>query len=328
MFRPIVAIFLSGLILTTSQASAGSGARTGAAAAPKSNLGGFGVIGDSYSDEYAFYSPDRASARNWVEILDRVRGLNFGGYSERSRGEPRNQGFAYNWARSDAETATMLRDGQHKGLAAQVASGEVAFVVVFAGGNDFIHALNSQDPDRALAEALPRALRNYRTLVGTIRDADPRVRMLLLTVPDLMELPEFREKLINGRLTPQTAERCQAAVKAFNKQVRAMGTSDDRMGLLDLNVMSRLTISFGQGKALVGGKVVDKVHPSNLPDHLFLADSRHMGTYGQGVFAKLIVDTLNVRFHAGIPPLSYQEIQSLANSPELFQRPDRLAASE
>lgn len=324
MSRTTLTILLSGLIFTTPQAFAGSGSRPVA----KSDLGGFGVIGDSYSDEYAFYSPDRASARNWVEILDRARGLNFGDYSERSRGEPRNEGFAYNWARSDAETATMIRDGQHKGLAAQVASGEVSYVIVFAGGNDFIHALNSQNPDKALAVALPRALRNYRTLVQTVHDASPRVRLLLLTVPDLMELPEFRQKLITGRLTPQTAELCQGAVKQFNHLVRELGTSGDRMGLLDLNVMSRMAISVGQGKALVGGLVMDKVHPSNLPDHLFLADSRHMGTYGQGVFAKLIVDTLNVRFHAGIPPLSYQEVRSLSNSPELFHRPDRLAASE
>src|SRR3954467_5173300 len=61
-----------------------------------------GVLGDSYSDEYQFYPPDRSTAQNWVEILARARGLNFGRYSAYSRGEPRNQGFEFNWARSDA----------------------------------------------------------------------------------------------------------------------------------------------------------------------------------------------------------------------------------
>jgi hypothetical protein len=31
-------------------------------------LGGVGVIGDSISDEYRFYAPDRVTARNWVEV--------------------------------------------------------------------------------------------------------------------------------------------------------------------------------------------------------------------------------------------------------------------
>src|SRR3954464_1330072 len=93
--------------------------------------GGIGVLGDSYSDEYQFYPPDRATARNWVEILAATRGLNFGAFSRDGRGEPRNQGFEYNWARSDATTDDLIRTGQHTGLAAQVAGGSVGIVFVF-----------------------------------------------------------------------------------------------------------------------------------------------------------------------------------------------------
>ena len=70
--------------------------------------GGIGVLGDSYSDEYQFYPPHRSTARNWVEILAETRGLNFGRFSPRSRGEPRNQGYEYNWARSDATTDDLI----------------------------------------------------------------------------------------------------------------------------------------------------------------------------------------------------------------------------
>src|SRR5436305_2608320 len=97
--------------------------------------GGIGVLGDSYSDEYRFYPPDRSTARNWVEILAGTRGLDFGPYAEESRGEPRNRGYAFNWARSDATSEDMIRTGQHTGLAAQVARGEVGIVVLFIGGN-------------------------------------------------------------------------------------------------------------------------------------------------------------------------------------------------
>src|SRR3954470_13937987 len=105
--------------------------------------GGIGVLGDSYSDEYQFYPPHRSTARNWVEILAATRGLNFGRFSTRSRGEPRNQGYEYNWARSDATTDDLIATGQHTGLAAQVARGEVNLVVVFIGGNDFINAMKT-----------------------------------------------------------------------------------------------------------------------------------------------------------------------------------------
>jgi hypothetical protein len=82
-----------------------------------------------------------------MEILARTRGLNFGRYSAQSRGEPRNQGFEFNWARSDATSTDLIKSGQHTGLAQQVASGEVSVVVIFIGGNDFIHALESKDAE-------------------------------------------------------------------------------------------------------------------------------------------------------------------------------------
>src|SRR3954467_2966304 len=90
--------------------------------------GGIGVLGDSYSDEYQFYPPDRTTARNWVEILSELRGLDFGPFSTSSRGEPRNQGFAYNWARSDATSDDMIAGGQLAGLSSQVAEGKVKIV--------------------------------------------------------------------------------------------------------------------------------------------------------------------------------------------------------
>src|SRR6476646_7279628 len=111
--------------------------------------GGIGVLGDSYSDEYQFYPPHRSTARNWVEILAATRGLNFGRFSTQSRGEPRNQGYESNWARSDATTDELIATGQHLGVAEQAARCEVGLVVIYIGGNDFINALRSPDPAAA-----------------------------------------------------------------------------------------------------------------------------------------------------------------------------------
>jgi hypothetical protein len=118
---------------------------------------GIGILGDSFSDEYQFYPPDRSTARNWVEILATKRGLDFGRFDAGGRGEPCNQGYAFNWARSGATTEDLIRTDQHTGLAAQVARGEVGIVVIFIGGNDFINAVKGSDPTAGLAAALSRA---------------------------------------------------------------------------------------------------------------------------------------------------------------------------
>jgi hypothetical protein len=81
-------------------------ARTMLSAAPLN----IATLGDSLTDEYEFYPPDRTAAQNWVEILSSLRGgqdgnpdqISFGAFSSKTRGETRNQGYAQNWARSGA----------------------------------------------------------------------------------------------------------------------------------------------------------------------------------------------------------------------------------
>ncbi|MFO0950011.1 MAG: GDSL-type esterase/lipase family protein [Isosphaeraceae bacterium] len=208
------------VIALSTPAAPGGNERAGAAAGRPPAIG-IGVLGDSYSDEYRFYPPDRPTARNWVEILSAARGLNFGEFSAEGRGEPRNQGFAYNWARSDATTFDLIATGQHTGLAAQVARGEVGCVVVFIGGNDFIHALQSGHPVETLNRILPGALANFREAVSTLRAADPRVKLVLLTVPDIRHLPEFAGPIREGRIVPDVADAFTAAINTYNAEIRA-----------------------------------------------------------------------------------------------------------
>jgi len=277
--------------------------------------GGIGVMGDSYSDEYVFYPPDRSTARNWVEILAAARGLDFGAYSTASRAEPRNQGFAYNWARSDATTDDLIATGQHTGLARQVAAGEVSYVFVFIGGNDFINALKAPEPESALAVMLPRALANYRLAVETVRSASPTVRLVLATVPEVRGLPEFAGLVREGRIPRSRLAAFGAGQRRFNAQVRALATGDPRMALIDLDLTNRAADLASLDWVLISGRRLDRVHPANDLDHFFLADVRHPGTLGQGMLARLFVDTLNVRFKAGIRPLSGPEVLAIAGGP-------------
>ena len=63
--------------------------------------------------------------------------LTFGDYQTTSMGSPRDLGYTYNWALAGANTATLLSQGQHTGVAIQVREGLVQYVAVFIGTNDF-----------------------------------------------------------------------------------------------------------------------------------------------------------------------------------------------
>jgi phospholipase/lecithinase/hemolysin len=277
---------------------------------------GVGVLGDSYSDEYRFYPPDRSTARNWVEILAETRGLDFGRFSDESRGEPRNQGFAYNWARSDATTEDLIATGQHRGLAEQIARGEVGLAFVFIGGNDFINAMKAADPEAAVAATLPRALANHRRAVEALLAAGPEVRLVLATLPDVRYLPEFAGPIAEGLLPRRAADACTAAMGRYNAQIRAMAASDPRIALADLDFATRAANLVSTRYALAGGRWLDRLSPANDLDHFFLADVRHPGTLGQGLVAQVFIHVLNAEFGAGIEPLGDAEIQAFAHSLE------------
>lgn len=282
-----------------------------APASAQSRRAGIGVMGDSYSDEYRFYPPDRARARNWVEILSATRGVNFGALSQRSRGEPRNRGFAYDWARENATSDDLIAAGQHTGLAAQVRRGEVRFVVLFIGGNDFLIKVGrSPDPLAELQTVVPEALANVTTALQTILSASPDVRVVVVTIPNIALLPAARlvELDPRGRALLQAAG---TAIDAYNAQLRAIAEADPRIALADL---AALTAALGSLPVplTIGGVPIDVVTPSNEIDHLFLADGIHIGTVAQGLLANLIATTLNDNFGTRIRPLSEREIIQFA----------------
>src|ERR1043165_9709086 len=100
---------------------------------------GLGILGDSRADEYRA-DDNRGGAYavttlNWVELLQKYRGVNLGSWG--TRAYPRRTGYEFNWGLSGEVTATMVANGQHTGLAAQVQAGLVSHVILDIGANDF-----------------------------------------------------------------------------------------------------------------------------------------------------------------------------------------------
>ncbi|WP_158633539.1 SGNH/GDSL hydrolase family protein [Tautonia sociabilis] len=277
---------------------------------------GVGAIGDSYTDEYRFYEPDRATALSWVELLSLARGLNFGPFSMEDLGPPRHRGFAFNWARSGATSDDGIAEGQHTGLASQIASGEVDLAYVFLGGNDFIEAL---DPDRSwspatMAGIASRAGENLERIVGTLLDASPSARVIVATVPGLRGLPEIRDRLALGLIDRGRLDAASQALRRFNAGLRGLVRRSARVGLADLELEARVAEAVLPRFVRVGGRWIDRQEPGNGPGHLFLADGRHVGTVGQGLIAQRFVRSAFVQFGLGIRPLSHREIVALAGS--------------
>jgi lysophospholipase L1-like esterase len=270
------------------------------------SLGGVGVIGDSYADEFQFYAPDRSTAKNFVELLAEDRKFNFGEFTTTLRDEPRNAGFAFDWARSGDTSGDLLAHGQHTGLASQIATGDVKYAFVFVGGNDFRGVFTSGDPIAALQAVVPTVLTNISAAVNTLLAANPNVKIVIGAVPGVGILPEARYAVAAGILPQALVDGADAAAAALNGQLRLLADSSDQIAVANVDGLVRRI--FAKDKFKVGGVEIDRNLPSNEPNHLFLADGIHGGTIVQGLLANTFIKAIDLEFGAHIKKLSSREI--------------------
>ncbi|NLG70980.1 MAG: hypothetical protein GX495_02890 [Chloroflexi bacterium] len=280
---------------------------------------GIGIMGDSNSDEYQADDSRGGNFRqytlNWVEQLARARNLNFGPWGE--WGEPRRSGYKYNWARSGASTGSFIKQGQHTGLAEQVANGEVSHVIVYIGGADFhlergtyAEIYDGTLDDRAVQRKIDRIIENLTLAVDTVLEAGD-VQMVLVNFLDRGQSLEAMQRFPNeaGR------ERVSRAIQETNERVRLMA-EERGIVVVDMNVFVEKTLQRMEGDRYlnVGGELINIVEKGNDPRYLQLRDrSGHMGTVISGLLANaILVEPFNQAFGYDIEPLSDLEILQLA----------------
>lgn len=289
-----------------------------AAAAPLITVG---ALGDSYTDEYRFYPPDRSQARNWVEILADDHLANFGAYSTTSRGEPRDQGFAFNWARSDATSSNLIAN-QLPGLKAQVAAGQVQYAWIFTGGNDFLFDLQAavksgkltgSGPIAQLAQVEARAQANVTRAVATLLNANPKVRIAVGTLPDIRNLPIVQTVAAalpqSGPLIAATSQQ----IAKYNTFLRNLAAHNPRIAVADLANASAGLTSAKSSTVKFGGINVNLRTAGDDYHDFFLADGIHVGTIVQGVIADTFLAAIDAKFHAGVPLLTQTQIVQFAS---------------
>jgi lysophospholipase L1-like esterase len=269
-------------------------------------------MGDSFADEYQFQADDRAGARNFIEQLAEDRALNFGAFDPdaSTRGEPRNAGFAYNWAKDGATTADLIAQGQHTGLAAQIAAGEVNYAWVFAGGNDVLNLATSGDPAADVASLGQTLLANGQAALAALVGADPDVQIVIATVPRLSALPAVRGAVAGGLVPQSLVDSADAAIDQANAQIRQIAKAEKRVAVADVGAMVQQV--FAKKRYRVGRVTLDRETASSDPRSLFLADGVHAGTIGQGLLANVFVKAMKKEFKVKIKALSTREI--LANA--------------
>jgi phospholipase/lecithinase/hemolysin len=281
----------------------------------QTDLGGFGILGDSNSDEYQADdhrgSEFAKTTLSWVEQLVAKRELNFGPWG--AWDEPRRTGYKYNWARSGATTRDMILSGQPEGLAQQVASGEVSHVFIWIGMNDFntwngtYQAIYEGDLNEVELQAkVDGIVADITTAVDTLLQAG-EVQIVIATIADRGLTPSDQMTFPD----PAKRQRITEAINQVNAGIIALAKARN-VEVADVSRMAAEYLSRldKEGNIGVGGIPINFAGKGNDPHFIQLDDEvGHPGTVASGLIANhLFIDPFNRRYGMDIQPLSDQEI--------------------
>ena len=282
----------------------------------------FGAVGDSLTDEYRFYPPDRSHARNWVENLAATRHVNFGSYTTKSRGEPRDQGFAQNWAKS-AATSSDVVSSQLAGLTHQVQSGRVTYAAVNMGTNDFLFfleaevvAAQTETPagfEAKLASVEATAITNLDLTVSTLLAANPAGKVIVATIPDVRAIPIVAQNAGIPAVAAASAAIYDAET-VYNTEVRSLAQAQPgRVAVADIASEQAAILGASAQTTRFGG-ITLRLAASGANFHDFtVGDQIHPGTIGQGLIANAVIDAAD-SLGATIKPLTPADIVRYARS--------------
>ena len=268
---------------------------------------GFGGLGDSFTDEYEFYKL-RNTARNYVEQLDAADIAYYGPFSETARPDLRAQGFAFNWGLSGATSANLAQEVQ--GLLPQVESGQVQFVTILIGGNDFESGVVASHPRTVLSNLPPVVLSSIQTAVGQILAASPTVKIAVSTLEELEETPRLEGRVSSGQVGSGILRLADQEQDVVNAGLRRMANHNSRIVIADFE--SQLEVVSSEPFLTVGDVEVSTTTTGTDPHNLFLSDGEHIGTIEQGLFGNVFIDAINSKFGTHFADLTDAQILATA----------------
>jgi hypothetical protein len=284
-----------------------------------------GAVGDSLSDEY--FEETYSYARNWVSHLTVERGVSFGPTAAAANqpggtwGEPRRTGFRFNWARSGANSQTLLQQGQHTGLAALAGPGNITHAVVFVGANNFHYGLfgtyfniyNNLWSQQQIENHVLATAADIVQAISTLEASG--LRGVLVNVPDYGFSPTMRSLYTSAA----RRQRITDAIDDLNALLNDVAAS---RGFMLVDAFGLIQAVAGTHAApistvLIGNREIAldlaDTSANARPWAGFVHDGVHPHTTLQGVLANVIITALNMGHSAGMQPLSEAEIIASAN---------------
>jgi hypothetical protein len=299
----------------------------------------WGALGDSQTDEYqADDNRGPPTAINWLEILAQEKHVDFGAWSDRSRGEPRRAGYEYNWARSSAVMSGVV-SAQLDGLVAQIAGASVTHAVLFATGNEWVnrspYLMNAiyNSPDGGVTDATGTAIAaRVAVVAGQINHVMERLAqavierstgggIVILTPPDYALHPGVILALTNPVRRGYVSDAIQAIHESVSARAETINSTAGRTLVSVLrsdNHLVEVWASADGRYVTAAGVRLDYRNdsPDGSPYFVALASSgtgsAHMGTIGGGMFARAFIEAANGLEGIAIKQLTDAEIRAAA----------------
>lgn len=270
-------------------------------------LVGLAIVGDSTQDEYAAPENNRPAV-NWVEHLVRS-GLPVGTWG--GWGEPRRNGYEFNWARSGAVSYNALVD-QVPGVLSQIQSGRVSHVLMQIGINDLDRISMTVYGSAVDYGALDSTAQNITEAARQLGLAAPG-RVILAPVQDYLLLDLIPEPQRTMMSDPAGVARMQQATAYLNQRVR--DNLPAGVVWLDFNAALGAKLAAhrsGDILTLAGQSVQIRVRGSG-PSNGFVNDQyMHPETAISGLFAQVYLDAMHAAWGMTLPELTDSEIMSRA----------------
>ncbi len=277
-----------------------------------------GIMGDSNSDEYRADENNRggkyaSTTLNWNEQLQRYRGIDIGSWGKRR--DTRRSGYEYNWALSGATAEDVVRTGQAKGLAQQVAAGKINTVVLYVGANDFAiwNDTYARIYKGVLAgEALKDHIDKIVSSVAAAIDAASTTEAVNIIVANLMDRGQYAE-FIARFPDPAKRQTVSNAIIAVNAGIDDLVRARRNVALVDLyNFIDSPTyktrINLARATVTVGHEQLTFATAQDEPHHVMLSDDEHSGTVIQCLLANYIfIDPIDSKFGGEIKPFTDEE---------------------
>jgi hypothetical protein len=277
-------------------------------------LDGLGAVGDTLSDEYTDLG--LTYAQSWVELMAKYTASDLG--ASGSWNAPRDDGYEYNWAQSGAISQSSLVAAQVAGLSGQIAAGDVSYVVVALGQEDFLpgteayagiyfQGLSGGWSDAQIDACADTVVASLETALAAFKDAGAQAVVL--------NLIDFGSSPAAMAAYPDATRRALVAsvVADINVRIEALAGAY-RVPLADVAGAAKVVLGSSAApveSAAIGGLAFTNtagVDPSNL----FTADGMHPHTIVAAVYANVILEAFQLGYSAAVSPMSESEMVTAA----------------